>query len=146
MSAEEKAERRRETLKKYNANVRPKKIAWVKANKDKWRTYEQKRYAKSPFLRLISKSRVRSRAAGMENNLTVEWARARWTGRCELTGVEFKQTGGKQNSYSPSLDKIDPKKGYMQDNCRFILCGLNRLKGDEDDDVMRSIARHLVGH
>ena len=150
MNTDEKNERRR-TQYAFNLGLRERnyarKKAWVKRHQLKWYLLEKEKYAREPFLRLVQKSRSRARESGIPNDLTMEWARKRWTGRCEITGAEFKYTrNGKQNAFSPSLDKIDPSKGYTQENCRFILCALNRFKGDQGDDVMMKIARLLVGH
>ena len=150
MNTDEKNERRRSQY-AFNLGLRERnyarKKAWVKRHQAKWVQLEREKYAREPFLRLVQKSRQRARESGIPNDLTMEWARARWNGHCEITGAEFKHTrNGKQNAFSPSLDKIDPTKGYVQDNCRFILCALNRFKGDQGDEVMMEIARMLVGH
>lgn len=150
MTPDERRARRREQM-AANPALRERnysrKKEWVRNNPEKWRALEKERHLKEPFLKMIMKSRIRAIESGIPNDLTVEWARKRWTGRCEITGAEFKYTrNGKANSFSPSLDKIDPSKGYVQSNCRFILCALNRFKGDEGDEVMRMIARLLVGH
>ena len=120
------------------------KKMWIAKNPERWLAHTQKRYANNPFLRTIEKARKRARESGLEYDLTIDWARKRWTGKCEITGAEFKREHGKQNAFSPSLDRIDPSKGYTQDNCRFILWSLNRFKGDESDEVMIAIAKLLL--
>lgn len=78
--------------------------------------------------------------------LTDEWARKRWTGRCELTGIPFVVAGTHGKFFSPSLDRIDPKKGYVDDNCRFILFAVNTLKGVGTDEDMMLVARELIAN
>lgn len=49
-------------------------------------------------------------------------------GVCELSGINFdlsSPNGTAFNPYSPSIDKIDSKKGYTFDNCRVIITALN---------------------
>ncbi len=78
--------------------------------------------------------------------LTDEWARARWTGKCELTGIPFVVEGKHGKFFSPSLDRIDPKLGYVDGNCRFILFAVNTLKGVGTDEDMMLVARGLVAN
>lgn len=93
---------------------------------------------------LIKGAKSRSVKFGHEFDLTIEWARQRWTGKCELTGIEFVISSGCIGFLSPSLDKIEPAKGYTQANCRFILACLNSFKGAATDADMMLVARALV--
>ncbi len=54
-------------------------------------------------------------------------------GHCELTGIPFRLEGGKQWN-SPSIDRIEPEKGYTIDNVRLILFGLNAALGSWGED------------
>lgn len=112
------------------------------------RLYENERrsYEKGPFRHLLVVAKKRAKLQGRAFDLTLEWGRARWTGKCEITGATFILERGRANSFAPSVDRIDSAKGYTQDNCRFVLLAVNRLKGDESDEVMRQIARLVVGH
>lgn len=104
------------------------------------------RYAKSrqPWLPLMTGARHRSLKSGLPFDLTREWCEARWTGRCELTGIEFSLNTPKRDSFAPSIDKIDPAKGYVQSNCRFVLWAFNLFKYTGTDETMYSLARTLV--
>ena len=54
-------------------------------------------------------------------------------GVCELSGIRFRPFqpgGGQRQPFAASLDRIDPKKGYVYDNCRWVLEGLNYLRSD----------------
>jgi hypothetical protein len=57
-------------------------------------------------------------------------------GRCELSNIEFRpvETKGKATLFSPSLDRVKPELGYVPGNVRFILNGLNNLKGSATDE------------
>lgn len=80
-------------------------------------------------------------------DLTYEWGEKRWTGFCELTGIPFAPRRDAPSSlFSPSLDKIIPAKGYIQDNCRFVLFGINNLKHDGTDEEMYYVAKSLISH
>jgi len=110
---------------------------WSAKQALRWRGENPERYA-------VSVAKTRAKKRGTEFNLTNDWARARWTGRCELTGCEFVFSVGRPSPYSPSVDRIDATKGYTQDNCRFILWALNGFKGTGSDETMLTIARALV--
>src|SRR6266851_3030108 len=116
---------------------------------DKYREQQRQRVAISrierPWHRMILASRARARAQNLPFSISEEWARARWIGTCELTGITFRLNikRGESMALSPSMDKIDPKKGYTEDNCRFILWCLNSFKGQETDATMYAIAARL---
>ena len=93
---------------------------------------------------LVRGALSRSKKRGIECDLTVEWAQQRWTGKCELTGIEFRPAIGRQTPFSPSIDRIDPAKGYTQANCRFILGAVNYLKANGTDEDMFHIAAELI--
>jgi hypothetical protein len=101
-----------------------------------------------PWFPLLSGAKQRSTKSKIPYDLTAEWASSRWTGRCELTGIEFTspegRVGNKRLAMSPSIDRINPEKGYLQNNCRFILWALNAMKRDEPDETMIRIACALA--
>lgn len=82
----------------------------------------------------------------MEFTLTDEWCAARWTGRCELTNIEFIKNPGGRGPYifSCTIDRINPKIGYTPENSRFILWGCNGLKGSAADEDMYVVAEALI--
>jgi len=69
--------------------------------------------------------------------------RTRNPGYCEITGLPFSLDGG-ISPYSPSLDRIDNTRGYVQDNCRYILNGINALKGTGTDMDIYKIAKAII--
>ncbi len=100
-----------------------------------------------PWAKLLRSAKGRAIKKGVPFSLTPEWAASKWTGKCELTGVPFDMSligkpGGR--SYSPSIDRIVPEVGYVPSNCRFILYGINRFKGEMTDDEMRIMAKLLL--
>ena len=66
--------------------------------------------------------------------------RSRLQGPCELTGIPFK-TGGERDWNSPSIDRIDPEKGYVYSNIRIILWCLNSAFGYWGEDQFERVAR-----
>lgn len=69
--------------------------------------------------------------------------------RCELTGLRFdvdnfKTPGAGGTHYAPSPDRIDPKKGYVEGNVRWVLWAVNRAKGEMPDERFIEIFRALI--
>jgi hypothetical protein len=100
-----------------------------------------------PWAKLLRSAKGRAIKKGVPFTLSAAWAVSKWTGRCELTGIPFDmglpgKPGGR--SYSPSIDRIVPSSGYVPTNCRFILYGINRFKGEMSDDEMFIMARLLL--
>lgn len=110
----------------------------------KARSVKKARAAK-PYMAAIYSAKARATKKAIPFDITESWAKARWTGKCELTGASFDVAKGRPTAFSTSLDRIDGSKGYTQDNCRFILWSINRFKSDYDDATMMRIARLLVG-
>lgn len=103
---------------------------------------------KEPWRLALPGVRCRAKTRNIPFDLTPEWARSVWTGRCALTGIEFDlstqpgRTGPR--FYSPSIDRIEPALGYTQGNCRFVLFAVNALKSDACDADMLRVARALL--
>lgn len=100
--------------------------------------------ARQPWLPILSGIRHRSLKKQLPFDLTREWCETRWTGRCELTGIEFALNTTKRDSFAPSIDKINPNEGYMQSNCRFVLWAINAFKFTGTDETMYDLARTLI--
>ena len=51
-------------------------------------------------------------------------------GKCPLLGIELVSTNDKRDPRNPSLDQIDPGKGYTPENIWVVSSRANWLKGD----------------
>jgi len=64
---------------------------------------------------------------------------------CEASGVPLVWEGrGNAKSWSPSLDRIDPSKGYTEENVRVGCWLFNRAKGNGSDSEVLLMAKSLV--
>ena len=70
----------------------------------------------------------------------------RFAGKCEMSGIPFSEKGTEwfRNPWSPSLDRIDSKKGYTPDNVRIVLCAVNAAMNEWGEDVFRFIAKSVA--
>lgn len=73
-------------------------------------------------------------------------------GHCAVTGIAFdlsdnhqQITGRAKNPYAPSLDRINPRLGYTDDNTRIVIWQYNLMKGELSDSELLYICRILAG-
>ena len=123
---------------------------WNARNPGKSKAALRKRRAENPWYQSLFGCGQRARDNGLAYDLTTEWARQTYTGLCVLTTVPFIVSAQSPASksgirpYSPSIDRINPLKGYTQDNCRWVLSAVNSFKGEMSDAEMLTLAKALV--
>jgi hypothetical protein len=95
--------------------------------------------------RLLMNKRRECIKKNISFDLDEQWYYDRLEVGCALTGLTFKlDSSGKVDSKSPTVDRIDPDKGYIKTNCRMILHCLNAFKGAYTDETMYDIATLLI--
>jgi hypothetical protein len=103
------------------------------------------KHPRSPWRRMIISAKQRAKAKNIPFDLTFDWGKATWTGFCALTKIPFAdRSEATSGMFSPSLDRVIPEKGYVQDNCRFVLLCVNTFKNDGTDAAMYFIAEALL--
>lgn len=85
------------------------------------------------------------------HDLKIEWTIKPqdivWPERCPILDLELDYTRGKGRSdNSPSLDRIDPMKGYTPDNICIISWRANRIKNDGTAEEHKKIAYYMTSH
>ena len=71
----------------------------------------------------------RAEKKGVPFNLTIDYMLSILTDKCPVFNTEFKWMGnGKILPTSPSLDRIDPAKGYVEGNVVVISSKANNIK------------------
>lgn len=102
--------------------------------------------------RLLYGAKWRARRLGVAFDLTRAWVVAKLeAGTCEATGRQFVFECGfrlgdfydKRNPWAPSIDRINPKGGYTQDNCRVVVWVFNEAKMGYPDAAIIEMARLL---
>lgn len=101
---------------------------------------------------LWSSTQHRSKDKSLIFDLDIEWIKERLH-KCEVTGIEFelrdmatKSTTNYSNRkpLTPSVDRIDPHKGYTKDNCRVVCWWYNLAKSNWDDFVVGQIVLNWI--
>lgn len=118
---------------------------WRKSDPERERRYELNKNARlrerKPWVIAFKSAARRARVDGIPFNLTKEWAENEHRKGSALSGLPF---AGEIGAYAPSIDRIDPAKGYVVGNARMILHAENLFKNRWTDDVVIEIARAIV--
>lgn len=94
---------------------------------------------------MLHNARKRAKNNGVECTITKQWIIDKLSaGVCEVTGIPFKLVinggrGHNNNSFAPSIDRIDQKGNYTPENCKVTSWIYNRARGafpQEDFDLM----------
>jgi len=144
--------RRREHDAEYNhrPHVKARRQAtfarYAAANRDKLAAAGAERRLTQRALCLIATTRTRARKRGLAFDLELHAAELQAridTGVCELTGEPFDLSPGRKFN-SPSLDRIDPKRGYTYDNVRIVLNLVNAALGDWGVTTLATVMRRWL--
>lgn len=89
---------------------------------------------------MLKNARIRARAVGVPFTITVDDIVI--PTHCPILGIPLAQAHGRRGGSpnSPSLDKIEPGRGYVAGNIIVISNRANRLKSDATIEELRSIA------
>ncbi len=125
----------------FSGNAIP-HVRTMPATKIKSRIGRTKNYLESG----LRAAKTRSRKKGIPCDLTLDFlfALAEEQGyRCVLTGIEFFAPcthPGRTAPYIPSIDRINPKLGYVQGNVRLTVYAVNAMLLDWGEDVFRQVS------
>ena len=90
---------------------------------------------------MLWESRKRSKQKGWDHSLTIEDLYNLYTDTCPICGIDllWERGHGKPKDNSPSLDRLDPTKGYNLDNVWLISYRMNRIKNDSTMEELQMI-------
>ena len=109
--------------------VRYKKVKkkWVESNQDRI---------------LLKGAKHRANRSGLEFDITIDDIKI--PERCPMLDIElekYNKPGG--HSASPTIDRIDPSKGYVKGNVRVISMRANRMKSDANIENVKALLDYL---
>lgn len=100
--------------------------------------YMRRRRLEVPSHPLYERARKRAQRQGLEFSITR--ADIIVPHSCPVLGIPI-IIGGRRSEHSPSLDRIDPRQGYVPGNVRVISDKANRLKGRRGLDHLLGLAQ-----
>lgn len=103
------------------------------------RGYLQRRRIEAPALSMWERARRRARRLGVAFSLTRDAIVIPAT--CPALGTPL-VTGHRRSIHSPSLDRINPARGYVEGNVRVLSDHANRIKGDRTLRDLEQRAQH----
>lgn len=88
-------------------------------------------------------AKYRSTKKGLKYNIDTKYLISIWPkdNKCPILGYKMRPsqdgTSG-QDKFSPSLDRINPRKGYIKGNCEWVCSLANSMMNDaEGPDLIR---------
>ena len=141
-----RAEWHRDYYKKNRKRILARQAAARRRNPAHRQAQQLAAHRRRPFMQAMRSAKYRAAQKKIPFSLTKEWAEKRWTGCCEVTGIAFqppKGLGGPE-FFSPTIDRIDKKIGYVTGNCRFVLFAVNLLRWTGSDKDMFEVARAIL--
>jgi hypothetical protein len=91
---------------------------------------------------MVSRARKRATKLGIEFSITKEDIII--PEYCPLLGVKLEAGTKGKYSMSPSLDKIDPTKGYTKDNIWVISTKANTMKSNATKEELITFAKNIM--
>ena len=94
------------------------------------------------FKRLCIRKKYESKKKTIDFNLTEEYLKSIYpkNNKCPLLNIEFKQ--GKNIPQAPTLDKINPKLGYIKENVIFVSRKANTIKNNLTLEEMKLLLKN----
>lgn len=95
--------------------------------------------------RLLADATQRAKKNGLPIDIDLEWVSDRIVqGYCEVTNLKFDlRPAVPARPFTPSLDRIDPRKGYTKENTRVVCWVYNRAKGVHSHSAVLILAEAL---
>lgn len=113
---------------------------------------EERTTAKVRLRELLGVARKRATKSGLPFTITLDWALEafqRQEGKCLLTGILLtfdRNPYGMRfyRPYSPSLDQIEPGKGYTPENTRLVCVAVNLALNRFGEDVFKLVCEGFL--
>jgi hypothetical protein len=107
----------------------------------------KERYTSNPIPQMLSNAKIRAKKKGVPFSIKSEDIRSIWPAdnKCPILKVKFEMGYSKvvgirkDRFYAPSLDRVDPKLGYVPGNLLIICDIVNRMKQDASIEIMEKV-------
>jgi hypothetical protein len=120
---------------------------WMAANRkkngDAVREYDRARREANPAKRLLAATKQSAKLKGLEHNITE--ADIICVPVCPLLGITIDYTAGTGKTLQkPSVDRIDPTKGYIRGNIEVMSGQANLMKNKSTRDELITFANNIL--
>jgi hypothetical protein len=94
--------------------------------------------------KIVARAKSRARERNLEYNLV--YTDIEIPTHCPVLGIELYETKGKSGSYhnSPSIDRIDPSKGYIKGNIQIMSSLANVMKNNAKEKELIAFAHWVL--
>jgi len=121
---------------------------WYAENPEKQREANRRWRGENPARKLLGACRSGSKQRGHECAITVEMIEEMLAPMtCSATGLplSLEHDGGSyRNPWAPSIDRINPSKGYVPGNVRVVCALYNLARNDFPDEALMTLAKALA--
>lgn len=104
-------------------------------------TARKKRRKENPAVFMLQSAKKRAKAKGIEFTITLEDIVI--PKKCPILGIPIYVGEGFIRYHSPSLDRVDNKKGYIKGNVAVISYKANGFKGDMSITDVRKLLKYM---
>jgi hypothetical protein len=115
---------------------------WRDANRPAHNEMRRRHRANNLVATLVREARARARKQGIKFTITLHDIPPMGE-QCPLLGHPFPPSDVRKTPFSPSLDRIDPRKGYVPGNVWIVGYRANRIKNDATADELQQIAHAI---
>lgn len=109
----------------------------IKNNTQRWQEQNPEKY-------IISQAKFRANKNNIPFDLEVEDITIPEV--CPILGISIFFGEGSVKPHSPSLDRINPKLGYVKGNVQIISQRANQLKGNASPEELLLLAKWIQNH
>ena len=114
-----------------------------KKNGDAVREYDRAWREANPAKRLLAATRQSAKLKGLEHNITAEDIIC--VPICPLLGIEIDYSAGTGKTLQkPSVDRIDPSKGYIKGNIEVMSGQANLMKNKSTKEELVLFAKNIL--
>lgn len=105
---------------------------------------KNKNQLRSPCAAKFANMKARAKREGRDWEMTEE--DIEWPLECPILSIPLNYSLGRGGIYydSPSIDRIDPSKGYVKGNTRIISSLANTMKSNADEETLVTFARSIL--
>lgn len=109
-----------------------------RAKRKKWSREFMDKY---PDKKLLNIAKNRAKSLGIQFDIDISDITI--PTHCPVLGIEMKPNRGRHQDNSPSLDRIDPLKGYVKGNVAVICFKANRIKNNASYEEILKVGNWL---